>query len=45
MAVTEGMRDDYDAHSEYQRRVVDAGASLVEECVGAWRCPRPRGRW
>ena len=43
MAVTEGMRDDYDAHSEYQRRVVDAGASLVEECVGRLVLPAPPG--
>jgi hypothetical protein len=41
VAVTEGMRDDYDAHSEYQRRVVEAGSSLVAECVGRLALPEP----
>lgn len=43
MAVTEGMRDDYDAHSEYQRRVVESGASLVEGCVARLALPDPPG--
>lgn len=43
MAVTEGMRGDYDAHSEYQRRVLESGASRVEECVRGLVLPEPPG--
>jgi hypothetical protein len=35
MTATEGMTDDYDAHSQYQSAVVDSGASRIRECVAA----------
>jgi hypothetical protein len=41
VVVTEGMRDDYDAHSEYQRRVVESGSSLAVDCVGRLTLPEP----
>jgi hypothetical protein len=35
MTATGGMADDYDAHSEYQRAVADAGAARIRSCVAA----------
>jgi hypothetical protein len=35
------MSDDYDEHSEYQRRVVRSGSSLVAGCVGRLSLPEP----
>jgi salicylate 1-O-methyltransferase len=35
MTATAGMADDYDAHSEYQRAVADAGADRIRSCVAA----------
>jgi hypothetical protein len=32
---TSGMEADYDAHSEYQRRVVEGGDKLIRELVAA----------
>ncbi len=33
MTATQGMADDYDAHSQYQRAVVASGAARIEQCV------------
>ena len=41
MTATEGMSDDYDEHSEYQRRVVESGASLIADCVARLTLPAP----
>jgi hypothetical protein len=35
------MRDDYDEHSEYQRRVVESGSALVAGCVARLTLPEP----
>jgi SAM dependent carboxyl methyltransferase len=35
MTATGGMADDYDAHSEYQRAVADAGTDRIRSCVAA----------
>ena len=42
MTATEGMTDDYDAHSEYQRAVADAGAARIRS--RGRRDLDPRGR-
>jgi SAM dependent carboxyl methyltransferase len=34
-AATQGMADDYDAHSQYQRAVADTGTARIVECVDA----------
>ena len=36
---TSGMEADYDAHSEYQRRVVEGGDKLIRELVAALDLP------
>ena len=36
---TSGMEADYDAHSEYQRRVVEGGDKLIRELVPALDLP------
>jgi hypothetical protein len=40
MATTDGMGGDYGEHSEYQQRVAETGAALVEACVGALDLPQ-----
>lgn len=35
MTATEGMADDYDHHSQYQRAVADSAATLIAQCVDA----------
>ena len=35
MTATQGMTDDYDAHSQYQRAVSDTGATRIAACVEA----------
>jgi hypothetical protein len=35
MTTTDGMTDDYDAHSQYQRAVADTAASLIAQSVDA----------
>ncbi len=35
MTATEGMADDYDDHSQYQRAVADTAATLIAQCVDA----------
>lgn len=39
MTTTSGMSADYDAHSEYQRRVVEGGDKLIRELVAALDLP------
>ena len=39
MTTTSGMEADYDAHSEYQRRVVEGGDKLIRELVAALDLP------
>ena len=41
MVVTTGMTGDYDQHSEFQRRVVESGSSLVADCVDRLALPEP----
>lgn len=41
MSTTEGMTDDYDDHSEYERRVAASGSDLVARSVAALPLPDP----
>jgi salicylate 1-O-methyltransferase len=40
VTTTSGMESDYDAHSEYQRRVVEGGDRLIRELVGELTLPQ-----
>lgn len=41
MSVTEGMSDDYDEHSEYQRRVLLTASELITRAIDDLSLPRP----
>ena len=42
---TSGMEADYDAHSEYQRRVVEGGDKLIRSSSRRSTSLRPAPRW